>query len=233
MFNEKLLEMIQFVIATNEFQTFFKLILITILSGIIGFERENSSKPAGFRTHALVGISATLVMICGAEIAENFGHNDPSRMPAQLLSGIGFIGAGTILRDGFNVKGLTTAAGLLSVTCIGLAVGAELYVQAIIATLIVYIVLTYSYKVFSSLDHMPSINLKVNMVNPKDNIEKIKNLLSNYKLEIIKVKIVEDDDESANGYLLFECKAKTTSFSKNNLLTEIVKLDQVTKVSEI
>ena len=84
--NENLLEMIQFVIATNEFQTFFKLLLITILSGIIGFERENSSKPAGFRTHALVGISATLVMILGAEIAEKFGNNDPSRMPAQLLS---------------------------------------------------------------------------------------------------------------------------------------------------
>lgn len=229
---ENLLEMIQFVIATDEFQTFFKLILITILSGIIGFERENSSKPAGFRTHALVGISATLVMICGAEIAESFGNNDPSRMPAQLLSGIGFVGAGTILRDGFNVKGLTTAAGLLSVTCIGLAVGAELYVQAIIATLVVYVVLTYSYKVFSKLDHMPAIKLKVSMNNPKEHIEKVKILLTNYKLEINKVKIVEDDDAAADGYVLFECKAKSSSFNKNNLLTEIVKLDPVKKVTE-
>lgn len=231
--SEAFMETIQFVMATNEFQTFFKLILTIVLSGIIGFERENSSKPAGFRTHALVGLSATLVMICGMSIAEKYGHDDPSRMPAQLLSGIGFIGAGTILRDGFNVKGLTTASGLLAVTCIGLAVGAELYIQAIIATLIVYIVLTYSYKVFSTLDHMPAINIKVNLVNPKDNIEKIRNLLGHYKLDIIKVKIVEDDDESANGYLLFECKAKTSNVNKNNLLTEIVKLDEVTKVSEI
>ena len=233
MINEELLEVIQFIISTNEFQTFFKLILITILSGIIGFERETSSKPAGFRTHALVGISATLVMICGAEIAESFGNNDPSRMPAQLLSGIGFIGAGTILRDGFNVKGLTTAAGLLAVTCIGLAVGAELYVQAIIATLVVYIVLTYSYKVFSQLDHMPAINIKISMDNPKEHIEKIRTILGSYKLDIIKVKIVEDDDESADGYLLFECKAKANSFNKNNLLTEIVKLEPVHKVTEI
>ena len=231
--NENLLEMIQFIIATNEFQTFFKLLLITILSGIIGFERENSSKPAGFRTHALVGISATLVMILGGEIAESFGNNDPSRMPAQLLSGIGFVGAGTILRDGFNVKGLTTAAGLLAVTCIGLAVGAELYVQAIIATLIVYVVLTYSYKVFSKLDHMPSINIKVSMNNPKEHIDKVKVLLSNFKLEIIKVKIVEDDDAAADGYVLFECKAKTSSLNKNNLLTELVRLDPVTKVTEV
>ena len=230
---ENLLEMIQFVIATNEFQTFFKLLLITILSGIIGFERENSSKPAGFRTHALVGISATLVMILGGEIAESFGNNDPSRMPAQLLSGIGFVGAGTILRDGFNVKGLTTAAGLLAVTCIGLAVGAELYVQAIIATLIVYVVLTYSYKVFSKLDHMPSINIKVSMNNPKEHIDKVKVLLNHYKLEIIKVKIVEDDDAAADGYVLFECKAKTSSLNKNNLLTELVRLDPVTKVTEV
>ena len=117
--SEAFMETIQFVMATNEFQTFFKLILIIVLSGIIGFERENSSKPAGFRTHALVGLSATLVMICGMSIAEKYGHDDPSRMPAQLLSGIGFVGAGTILRDGFNVKGLTTASGLLAVTCIG------------------------------------------------------------------------------------------------------------------
>ena len=231
--NENLLEMIQFVIATNEFQTFFKLLLITILSGIIGFERENSSKPAGFRTHALVGISATLVMILGGEIAESFGNNDPSRMPAQLLSGIGFVGAGTILRDGFNVKGLTTASGLLSVSCIGLCVGAGFYLGAIIATLIVYVVLTYSYKVFSKLDHMPSINIKVSMNNPKEHIDKVKVLLSNFKLEIIKVKIVEDDDAAADGYVLFECKAKTSSLNKNNLLTELVRLDPVTKVTEV
>ena len=126
----------------REFETFFKLVLIVFLSGFVGWERESWSKPAGFRTHVLVGISAVLLMVCGEFLYEKTS-SDPTRIPAQLLSGIGFLGAGTILRDGNNVKGLTTAAGLLSVTCIGLAVGAGYYLGAIIATAVVYVVLSY------------------------------------------------------------------------------------------
>ena len=233
MINEEVIEWFAFIYSTKECQTLIKLILIAILSGVIGYEREASSKPAGFRTHALVGISAALIMICSTELATVFGNDDPSRMPAQLLSGIGFIGAGTILRDGFNVKGLTTASGLLAVTCIGLFVGAGLYIQAVIATVIVYVILTYSYKVFSKLDHMSGFNVKVSMINPKDHLDQVKNILVKHHLEIAKVKIVEDDDESADGYLLFECNVKNNKFNKNNAMTDIVKLDQVKKVSEV
>ena len=108
------------------FQAIIKLILGFMLAGIIGLERSSWSKPAGFRTHALVGISSVLIMLCGEYMSRAYDI-DPSRIPAQLLSGIGFIGAGTILRDGFNVKGLTTAAGLLAVTCIGLSIGAGFF----------------------------------------------------------------------------------------------------------
>ena len=128
------------------FQSITKLILGFVLAGIIGLERSSWSKPAGFRTHALVGISSVLIMLCGEYMSKAYDI-DPSRIPAQLLSGIGFIGAGTILRDGFNVKGLTTAAGLLSVTCIGLSIGAGFYLGGILTTLIVYILLSYSYKI--------------------------------------------------------------------------------------
>ena len=91
---------------------FFKLILGFFLAGIIGLERSAWNKPAGFRTHALLGISSVLIMLCGEYIAQKY-NADPTRIPAQLLSGIGFIGAGTILRDGFNVKGLTNASGYI------------------------------------------------------------------------------------------------------------------------
>ena len=80
---------------TFEFSALIKIIVITILSGIIGLEREAWNKPAGFKTHTLVGISATLVMIAGEYFA-SINNSDPSRIAAQLLSGIGFIGAGTI-----------------------------------------------------------------------------------------------------------------------------------------
>ena len=82
----------------QQFETFFKLLFIVLLAGIVGYERESWKKPAGFRTYVLVGISATLVMICGNQLNEATGA-DPTRLPAQLLSGIGFLGPGTILRD--------------------------------------------------------------------------------------------------------------------------------------
>ena len=130
------MEMIKTIINSFEFQTIIKLLLGIFLAGIIGLERSSWSKPAGFRTYSLVGISSVLVMLCGEYMFDSYSM-DPSRIPAQLLSGIGFIGAGTILRDGFNVKGLTTAAGLLAVTCIGLSIGAGFYMGGIFATIVV------------------------------------------------------------------------------------------------
>ena len=124
------------IISSFAFKSVIRLIVGFILAGIIGMERSSWSKPAGFRTHALVGVSAVLVMLCGEYMSEKY-NVDPSRIPAQLLSGIGFLGAGTILRNGTNVKGLTTAASLLAVTCIGLIVGAGFYVLGVIATAIV------------------------------------------------------------------------------------------------
>ena len=128
-----------------EVQAIIKLLLGFTLAGIIGAERESLNKPAGFKTHSLIGISSVLVMLCG-EYLSMTGNVDASRIPAQLLSGIGFIGAGTILRDGLSVKGLTTAASLLAVTCIGLSIGAGFYLGGITATIIAYIILSRSHK---------------------------------------------------------------------------------------
>lgn len=94
------MEIIVNVVTSFWFQAVIKLVLGFILAGIIGLERSSWSKPAGFRTHSLVGISAVLIMLCGEYMSREY-NIDPSRIPAQLLSGIGFIGAGTILRDGF------------------------------------------------------------------------------------------------------------------------------------
>ena len=132
-----------------EVQAIIKLALGFILAGIIGAEREALNKPAGFKTHSLIGVSSVLIMLCGEYLAANT-NADISRIPAQLLSGIGFIGAGTILRDGLNVKGLTKAASLLAVKCIGLSNGAGFYFGGIVATIIVYFVLSHSYKLFSN-----------------------------------------------------------------------------------
>jgi putative Mg2+ transporter-C (MgtC) family protein len=124
----------------------WRLLLAAILSGLIGVERERLLWAAGMRTHMLVGVGACLIMIVSAfGFADVLGtHNvtlDPSRMAAQVVSGIGFLGAGTILLRGEVVKGLTTAASLWAVAAIGLAVGGGLYVAGIATTVILLVIL--------------------------------------------------------------------------------------------
>ncbi|MGI6452079.1 MAG: MgtC/SapB family protein [Syntrophomonadaceae bacterium] len=124
----------------------FKLALASILGGLIGLERESLNRPAGLRTYTLVCVGSTLAMIVSIDIYLQYYQTtnaDPGRIAAQVISGIGFLGAGTILREGATVQGLTTAAGLWVVACIGLAVGAGLYIPAIITTVLVLFVLIY------------------------------------------------------------------------------------------
>ncbi len=119
-----------------------KIGLAALLSGIIGYEREHSHRPAGFRTHILVAVGSALVMLTSVYIAKEQGlTTDVTRMSAQVLSGIGFLGAGTILREGFSVKGLTTAASLWAVSCIGIAVGSGFIVGGLVATIVIYLTL--------------------------------------------------------------------------------------------
>ncbi len=204
------------------FEAVVKLVLGFVLSGIIGLERSSWSKPAGFRTHALVGISAVLIMLCGEYMSTTY-NIDPSRIPAQLLSGIGFIGAGTILRDGFNVKGLTTAAGLLSVTCIGLSIGAGFYLGGIITTLIVYLVLSYSYKISDKLDHFSILELEIRVSGKQDEVlAEIEDYLSDYDVEIKQIK-----RQKKEGIIHIVGQYHRNAFKVNQLLRNITSMENV------
>ena len=122
----------------------FKMALAVLFSGVIGYEREHSHRPAGFRTHILVAVGSALVMMTSGYVFNEYaglGTFDPTRLGAQVISGIGFLGAGTILREGFSVKGLTTAASLWAVSCIGLAVGAGYYTGALVSAIVIYLTL--------------------------------------------------------------------------------------------
>ena len=123
-----------------------RLILAALLGSVIGFERERLNWAAGLRTHMLVCVGSALIMLVSAfGFADVLGQKDvvldPSRIAAQVVSGIGFLGAGSILLRGEIVRGLTTAASLWSVAGIGLAVGGGMYVAAIGATIIILIIL--------------------------------------------------------------------------------------------
>lgn len=128
----------------NTCSAVFRIVLAAIMGGCIGFERGQHGRAAGLRTHILVCIGAALSVLCGLYAALAMGFsNDPMRVSAQVISGIGFLGAGTILtRNGSQVTGLTTAAGLWTTACIGITVGLGFYGAATAAFLIVMVSIT-------------------------------------------------------------------------------------------
>ncbi|HPT68778.1 MAG TPA: MgtC/SapB family protein [Syntrophomonas sp.] len=130
----------------------FKLSLACILGGIVGLERESLNRPAGFRTYTVVCVGSALAMVVSIDMFTQYYQHvnaDPGRIAAQVISGIGFLGAGTIMKEGATIRGLTTAAGLWVVACIGLAAGAGMYMAAIVATFLILFVLIY----FARFEH--------------------------------------------------------------------------------
>jgi putative Mg2+ transporter-C (MgtC) family protein len=117
-----------------------RLVLAAVLGGLIGWEREQAQRPAGLRTNMLVALGSALFTILSLKAFDS-PLTDPSRVAAQIIVGIGFIGAGTLVRTGEWVRGLTTAAGLWTVAAIGMAVGAGYYVLAMACTLIALVIL--------------------------------------------------------------------------------------------
>ncbi|MBI4323319.1 MAG: MgtC/SapB family protein [Candidatus Omnitrophica bacterium] len=121
-----------------------RLLLSALLTGLVGYERERHGRAAGFRTHLLVGMGSCLIMLTALYLMDTLAGRvaeDPTRMAAQVISGIGFLGAGTILRFRASVRGLTTAASLWAVAGIGLAAGAGFTVGAVATTIAVLIAL--------------------------------------------------------------------------------------------
>ncbi len=126
-----------------------RVVLAAVLGGVVGLERELADQPAGFRTHMLVSLGAALFTLAGAYGAESFAGSgaarvqfDPTRVAAQVVAGIGFLGAGAIIRHGVNVRGLTTAASLWVTAAIGLAVALGFWVGAV-ATVATTVVVLY------------------------------------------------------------------------------------------
>ena len=123
-------------ISTNdELEIVARLVLAAAVGGFVGLERELRGYPAGIRTLALVAIGATLF----TEISQLLGGND--RVAAQIVTGIGFIGAGLIFREGYSVRGITTASTIWAVAAMGMAIGLELYIVAVAGAVLLFVVL--------------------------------------------------------------------------------------------
>ncbi|MFH1769402.1 MAG: MgtC/SapB family protein [Parcubacteria group bacterium] len=132
-----------------------QLLLALILGGVVGYERERSHKTAGMRTHALIALGAallTMLSVYGFTDVPNAEYADPTRIMSNIVVGIGFIGGGVILKRGSHVRGITTAATLFTVAIIGITVGLLFNVIAIATTVIVYLVLSFMWRLERKMD---------------------------------------------------------------------------------
>lgn len=217
-------------IITYEFV--LRLFVAAMLGGVIGLEREYRAKEAGFRTHFLVALGSGLFMILS-----QFGFDDvlvhyeqvsldPSRIASQVVTGIGFIGAGTIIFQKHVVRGLTTAAGLWVTSAIGMTAGAGMYVLSIATTVLVLLCLEALYFI---LQHFGTRNITVTFSTPKEeNIQPVLQRLRDKEIIIDSYEMTRKDTSSGHYFVVtMEMKFKRKRY-KNHLLNFMAEFENVT-----
>lgn len=213
-------------------QIIIRIVVSVILSGLVGIEREKLRRPAGIRTHMLVGVGATLVMLTSLYLYESFPNVQVDRMGSQVISGIGFLGAGTIIRQRNSVQGLTTAAGLWAVACVGLAVGTGFYLAAIMSAFMVLITLTLFKKIETRVMKKDTLlDIEVMAINKPGQIGTIAKSLESMKVNISRIEFSEDeaDDESMTIQMLLKLPDYQM---KNDVINKIISQEGVIRVSK-
>jgi len=209
-----------------------RLLLAAFLSGLIGFEREYHGRAAGLRTHILLCVGSTLIMLTSMYLFEIYSGKvlcDPGRIAAGVVTGIGFLGAGTIMRFRVSVRGLTTAASLWVVSSIGLAVGLGMYSGAIFTTVLTLVTLLF----FSKLEYLFVRRdwYRVLIIETRDmagQLFHIREELANYEVEIKDLE-VEKSSEPGNTVLRISLKLTTSQYDEE-ILAHMSRVEGVKKV---
>lgn len=214
-----------------------RLVLAALLSGLIGQEREHKNRPAGFRTHILVCVGSAIVMITSEFVFERYKgvtNLDPARLGAQVISGIGFLGAGTIIRQGVNVKGLTTAASLWATACVGLAVGIGFYEGAIVGAVIIYLTLILLSKFGKILESKAShLNLCIDMENKPGKIGEIGVLLGKFDVNIRNIEFVSEDGMDESDVSIRLTLKLPHGLTHDKVINEIAHVNGIKSIEEI
>ena len=221
----------------NQVSIVLRLVFSLILGGIIGLERERKGRPAGFRTHMLVCMGASLVMMINQYIY-TYLHltSDVARLGAQVISGIGFLGAGTIIVTGKQqVKGLTTAAGLWASACMGLAIGIGFYEGAILSCFFIFTAMKLLNK-FDAYIMSTSKNMSVYVQLAKSqDLGKIIEEIKQMGLKILDIQITKgraDDPDATNAIISLLIKGKR-KIKHTDILMNLALIDGVSSIEEI
>jgi len=194
------------------YEVAIRLALAVVVGGLIGYEREFKNRPAGFRTHILVCLGAAITsMIQLYSIQETTNmillnpqlqasmKVDMGRLGAQVISGVGFLGAGTIIHDKGSIKGLTTAASIWTVACIGLAAGLGYYTLTILSTICVFIVLvflkTFEARLFKNIN---VLKIEIQYINKKNMVEKLEQYFEGMSIKVKNIEFLIDDEEESD-----------------------------------
>ena len=222
-----------------------RLFLAMLCGGIIGVERGRKHRPAGFRTYILVCVGSALTMVLSAyivamhdtwiKVAPNLAKSDYARFGAQVINGIGFLGAGTIIITGKNqVKGMTTAAGLWASACMGLAIGAGFYWGALVGCTLMILTVTVFAKIETFITSR-SRNITIYLeFDQTDNVAEIVEKIKSHGVRIFDVELMKANQGGASKYpgaiLVMRLPKKLTHTA---LVTEIAKVDSVRMIEEL
>lgn len=210
-----------------------RLTIACILGGAIGLQREGANRPAGFRTHVLVALGAALIMLVSIYGFDALGRvQDPARLAAQVVSGIGFLGAGTIMREGANIRGLTTAASLWVVAGIGLACGAGFYLGAVTTTVLVYITLALFARLEQGLIHPANyVRLQLLMRDQPGQLGRVGATLGTKRISIRNISMDHSEVEEGQVQVQIDLKLPST-IGVTDVVSELASLPGVVKVCQ-
>lgn len=202
----------------GQWEFFLRLIVACILGGAIGFERKNRNKGAGMRTHALVCLGAALIMVVSKYGFTDIPDYDASRVAAQVVSGIGFLGAGIIFIRNNSISGLTTAAGIWVTSGVGLSIGAGQYFLASASTLLMIAVQVVLHNITFLAKEPYRAGLKVTVAGDKTAVQKIEELLKTEKIDIAILKISKKKKEEMEMEMEVVYPA---GYNKNELINQL------------
>lgn len=211
-----------------------RLTLAVLCGGIIGIERERKHRPAGFRTHILICLGAAMTTLTSQYIALELGlFTDMARLGAQVIAGVGFIGAGTIIvTKRRQVKGLTTAAGLWTSAVVGLCCGAGFFEGAVLATVIIIVVELFLVKLeYFVVTRSTSINIFVEY-SDNSKLENIVDTVTKNSICINDMEITKHGSENGHFSVVFSVKMSRRK-SRQYVMTSLAKLDGVIAVEEL
>ena len=214
--------------------TLLRLLLAFLCGTAVGFERSYKNRPAGFRTHILVCIAAASASMTGIFLYLNLGlPTDMSRLGASVVSGMGFLGAGTIIvTRNRTVKGLTTAAGLWTTGVIGLSIGAGFYEAALMATGMVLVTETLFSILGSRIQKTAEFNIMLHY-DHKPALDQVMRFCKDKKVAILNLHVVSSNDNSDPDYAAYLSLRPQSKVARNLLLSHIRDIRGVREVEEI